>query len=101
MTLYRVQTAYTRRYWRRGRLRQLARRLRCTLLGHDWSAWSIDDVDGPCEPLPNGDLMPLLARESRPGEFGSRACRQDCGGVQWRRPASDAGARGRLHDRDD
>lgn len=102
MTLYRVGTSYARKVWVWPRLRQLATRARCLLSGHQWTDWHIDDMDGPGEHLPDGGWMPLLARTSRPGEFGTRACRRWCGALQTRWPRGTAPrAPGRLQDRGD
>jgi hypothetical protein len=101
VTLYRVGTTYAAKRLLAPRLAQFARRARCILDGHQWSSWMIDDYDGPCEPLPGGGVMPLLARESRPGEFGTRACQRHCGAVQIRHPAKLEQAPGRLQSRDD
>jgi hypothetical protein len=34
--------------------------------------------------------MPYLSRPSRPGEFGTRACRADCGAIEMRWPEAQA-----------
>jgi hypothetical protein len=64
---------------------QLGWIVHCSVFGHDWSLWAIDDIDGPGEHFDDGGFMPYLSRPSRPGEFGTRSCR-DCRAVETRWP---------------
>jgi hypothetical protein len=74
---------YIRR-WVRPRLREVGRRARCHLQGHEWSEWSLDDYDGP-----SVDGMPLFSRDSEDGEYGDRICHRYCGTHERRWPMSD------------
>lgn len=67
--------------------------LRCRFRGHEWSPWTLDDMDGPKETIGEGDEefeIPLLSRESRPGEYGERHCRRRCGAHEQRYPIAEA-----------
>lgn len=87
---YYVTGMRTRRVSFRGRWQQLRTRLRCWRQGHDWTPWTIDDMDGPGEHIEGGGFMPYCSRDSRPGEFGIRSCRNSCGNVESRWPAHTA-----------
>lgn len=94
VTVYRIQRSYARKLWRPRdgwrwpppRLTQLLHRARCTLAGHPWGPWRIDDMEGPGEHLGEGAFMPYCSRESREGEFGQRVCGRACGAVETRWP---------------
>lgn len=83
---YFVRRQYARKIWLGPRCGQLVRRLECFVRGHLWNAWICDDYDGPGEKLEYGGFMPYLLRMSAPGEFGIRACRNDCGAIETRYP---------------
>lgn len=76
--------------WPPPRLLQLMAIARCMVDGHLWSDWAIDDADGPGEWLGPDAFMPYCSRSSRPGEFGTRACRR-CSALETRWPAAQAG----------
>lgn len=77
--------------WPPPRLLQFGRIAGCSVRGHDWSSWSIDDMDGPGEYMTDDpdSFMPYCSRDSRPGEFGSRVCRR-CSAIETRWPAGAA-----------
>jgi hypothetical protein len=101
MTEYLVQRTRSRKLWvpysglmwPPPRLVQLLAMARCKLGGHPWRSWNIDDMEGPGEPIMDGDeevaFMPYCSRISRPGEFGTRSCRR-CGACEMRWPVADA-----------
>jgi hypothetical protein len=74
----------------RSPMRHHLRRLACVVVGHRWSRWSIDDMDGPGEEIGGGGFMPYLSRESKPHEFGTRSCKRLCGTSEARYPLADA-----------
>lgn len=87
---YEVEQRRARKRWVRPRLSQLVQQARCLWWDHQWTPWRIDDYDGPGEQVGEGpdEWMPLLSRESQPGEWGIRSCTRDCGAVQIRHPES-------------
>jgi hypothetical protein len=83
------------RRWVLPRLRQWAGRARCAVLGHEWSPWTVDDMDGPGEDLGDGAFLPYCCRDARRDEpYATRACRRGswpwrCGTTAQRVPAVD------------
>lgn len=78
--------------WRSHR-RHLIARLRCLLVGHDFSSWWTDDYEGPGEVLDPDEpdsFMPYCSRPSRPDEYGHRSCRNRCGTMEQRWPEREA-----------
>lgn len=78
-----VGTAYARKRWGHGRIRQLLTRLRCAIFGHDFTPWVCDDYEGPGSNQ-QGFWIPHHSREAAPTEWGWRICRRKCGTQEHR-----------------
>lgn len=89
-----MAVGYHQRRLLRSRTKHLRAALVCRAKGHDWSPWTLDDMEGPVETIQgaDGDLhsMPLCCRESREGEYGHRVCRRSCGANESRWPLAEA-----------